>query len=153
MTALCRKSGKHTNITSGPVNSSDLTSSLSSQQNNYGGGGSNIGESAILNATGNSKLKRGRKLKIPDMKMSPSAPMSSLITTKTLTTSAEDLATHVNSLATAVLTSVPVGVVKKKRGRKSIPDNLNQTPTTASTSDEEEECSAPNCVRPAGKET
>lgn len=38
-------------------------------------------------------------------------------------------------------------IKKKKRGRKSVQEN----PTTASTSDEDEECSATNCVRPAGK--
>lgn len=38
-------------------------------------------------------------------------------------------------------------IKKKKRGRKSIQENQA---TTASTSDEDEECSASNCVRPAG---
>lgn len=40
-------------------------------------------------------------------------------------------------------------IKKKKRGRKNVQEN--QTAATASTSDEDEECSAVNCVRPAGK--
>lgn len=40
-------------------------------------------------------------------------------------------------------------IKKKKRGRKNVQEN--QTTATASTSDEDEECSAVNCVRPAGK--
>lgn len=40
-------------------------------------------------------------------------------------------------------------IKKKKRGRKNVQEN--QTTATASTSDEDEECSAANCVRPAGK--
>lgn len=49
---------------------------------------------------------------------------------------------------------------KKKRGRKSQTNQRNESSnwkdevrnvTTASTSDEDEECSALNCIRPAGK--
>ncbi len=40
-------------------------------------------------------------------------------------------------------------IKKKKRGRKNVQEN--QTTATASTSDEDEECSAVNCVRPAGE--
>lgn len=40
-------------------------------------------------------------------------------------------------------------IKKKKRGRKNVQEN--QTTAAASTSDEDEECSAVNCVRPAGE--
>lgn len=40
-------------------------------------------------------------------------------------------------------------IKKKKRGRKNVQEN--QATATASTSDEDEECSAVNCVRPAGE--
>lgn len=68
------------------------------------------------------KMKRGRKLKI------------GVGTAAAAATSKENLAQ----------------AAKKKRGRKSVPET-SQTPTAASTSDEDEECSATNCVRPAGK--
>lgn len=157
VTVPCRKSGKQNRIASGTA--ADLPNLLNSPQNIGGDEDSSIGGSAVSNTTGssnsNSKLKRGRKLRVPETKLTPTVPMPLLPTNKTSATSVEEQAVIENPATVAVLTAAPgcVGPAaqKKKRGRKTIPDNLNQTPTTASTSDEEEECSAPNCVRPAGK--
>lgn len=122
--AAARKSSK--------LNKSAPTATL---DHNAGDSDPTVGSSSpatLLNTSGGcsasaQKIKRGRKLKIGGG------------------------AANANNQGSppAGKDSAAAALAKKKRGRKSVPET-NQTPTAASTSDEDEECSATNCVRPAG---
>lgn len=101
------------------------------------------------------KVKRGRKMTIMTKDSDDSMPVIIDNNSSVLSTS-----TTSNTVAnTAANTAAALAAKKKKRGRKSNinPQRPNSSPmeekgnvTTASTSDEDEECSALNCIRPSG---
>lgn len=110
-------------------------------------GNSNITASQTSSLNSSQKIKRGRKMTIMTKDMD-----DSVIIDGNTTTSATSM--NLNSPAAMAAKN------KKKRGRKSnihLPRGQTNSKeekgntTTASTSDEDEECSALNCIRPSGK--
>lgn len=93
-----------------------------------------------INKTPAQKPKRGRKM---------------TMTTKDTDATIEESMTILNDSA-----QLNLSAKKKKRGRKSVTNQTRQetvskddgrSVVTASTSDEDEECSFANCIRPTGK--
>lgn len=108
-----------------------------------------------LNSNASQKIKRGRKMTIMTKDIDEAIP--EIIDT------ASNVSIHPSPTAITLI-AVAAALKKRKRGRKSTPtmnppatltkvdakgEKGNAT-TTSATSDEDEECSALNCIRPTG---